>query len=212
MKTRHSLTKRLTAGFIGLGAVFALAACGTPEDTATDTAPGDPTATEPDMPAEDPTATESDMPAEDSSAATSGNTVVDVAASDDSFSTLVQAVEAAGLAEPLATGGPFTIFAPTNEAFEALPDGTLETLLQPENQDLLAQVLTYHVVPQEVMAADVTTGEVPTVAGPSISVVVDEASGEVMVNEAMVTQTDIQADNGVIHAIDQVILPPGLEL
>lgn len=201
MKTRHSLTKRLTAGFIGVGAVFALAACGTPDDTATDTtAPGDPVATEPDMPAEDP------------SAAPSGNSVVDVAASDASFSTLVQAIEAAGLAEPLASGGPYTIFAPTNEAFEALPDGTLETLLQPENQDLLAQVLAYHVVPQEVMAADVATGEVPTVAGPSISVVVDEASGEVMVNEAMVIQTDIQADNGVIHAIDQVILPPGLEL
>jgi uncharacterized surface protein with fasciclin (FAS1) repeats len=211
MKTRHPLSKRLMAGFLGIGATFALAACGQPDGIGTEPTPEDPAATQPGE-TDDPTAAQPDMPAEDPMAAEGGDSIVDVAASDDSFSILVEAMQATGLDQPLATDGPFTVFAPTNEAFEALPDGTLETLLQPENQEILAQILSYHVVPQEVAAADVTTGEVPTAAGQTLSVMVDEATGEVMVNEATVIQTDIQADNGVIHAIDQVILPPGLEI
>lgn len=212
MKTRHPLSKRLMAGFVGVGAVFALAACGQPDGIGSEPMPEDPAATQPDDTAEEPTATQPDMPAEDPMAAEDGNSIVDVAASDDSFSILVEAVQATGLDQPLANDGPFTVFAPTNEAFEALPEETLEALLQPENQEILAQILAYHVVPQEMTSADVTTGEVPTAEGQPLYVMVNDDTSEVMVNDATVIQTDIQADNGVIHAIDQVILPPGLEI
>ena len=195
------VSKRLMLGVVSLGTVTALAACGQPTDTAmSDPATQDPAATQPDTMGEDPMAAGMD------------ESVVDVAANDDSFSTLSTAIEAAGLTQTLAEGGPYTVFAPTNEAFEALPEGTLEQLLQPENQELLAQILAYHVVPEEVMSADAETGEVQTVAGQPVSITVDETTGTVMVNNAMVIQPDVEASNGVIHAVDQVILPPGLQI
>lgn len=204
---RFLLPKRLTIGLLGVGAATLMAACGSAADTAADpTMPGG------DTPAAG--APESDYSAtpEAGDAATTGDTVVDVAASADDFSILVEAIEAADLTEALSSSGPITVFAPTNEAFEALPEGTLDELLLPENQDLLRQVLTYHVIQQEVPASDVTTGEVPTAAGAPIALMVDESTGEVTVNNARVTETDIQASNGIIHAVDQVILPPGLSL
>jgi uncharacterized surface protein with fasciclin (FAS1) repeats len=192
-----SLPKRLAIALVGLGLATTLGACQS-TDTATE-----PTTEEP--VAEEPTAAEEESTME-------AGTIVDVAAGNESFSTLVQAVQAAGLVETLSAEGPYTVFAPTNEAFEALPEGTLEQLLQPENQETLTQILTYHVLPLAVPAADVTTGEVETVAGAPLSITVDDASGSVMVNEAMVIQTDVEASNGVIHAIDQVLLPPDLQL
>lgn len=200
MSSFHLLSKRLTIGFVGLGAVVALTACGSQTDTAT--TPAD----------EEATTTESETTADGSMSEEMGDTVVDVASGDESFSTLVQAIEAAGLTETLAAEGPYTVFAPTNEAFEALPEGTLDQLLMPENQDLLTQVLTYHVVPAEVASADITAGPVETVAGSEVTLAVDEATGGVMVNEAMVVTPDVQASNGVIHAIDQVLLPPDVSL
>lgn len=191
-------SKRLAVTLVGLGAVATLGACQTQE---TDTAI-EPTE-EPVV--EEPTAVEEEPTMQ-------AGTIVDVAAGDESFSTLVQAVEAAGLAETLSGEGPYTVFAPTNEAFEALPEGTLEQLLQPENQETLTQILTYHVLPQAVPAAEVTAGEFETVAGAPLSITVDDASGNVMVNGAMVIQTDVEASNGVIHAIDQVLLPPDVQL
>ena len=134
------------------------------------------------------------------------NTIVGVASGNKSFSTLVTAVKAAGLVETLSGRGPFTVFAPTNEAFKALPKGTLDTLLKPENRAKLVRVLTYHVVPGKVMAKDVRTGNVRTVQGSNIAV--KATGGKVMVNNANVTMTDIAASNGVIHVIDRVILPP----
>lgn len=198
--------KRLTIGLLSVGAAALMAACGTSTDTA-----ADPTMPEGDTPAATGTP-EGDYSAESQAGAAAGDTVVDVAASADNFSTLVQAIEAAELTEALSGSGPITVFAPTNEAFEALPEGTLDELLLPENQDLLRQVLTYHVIQQEVPAADVATGEVPTAAGAPIALMVDESTGEVMVNNARVIETDIQASNGIIHAVDQVILPPDLAL
>lgn len=199
--TKRPVTKRWMVGALSVGAAALLAACGG-TDTA-DTAPE-----------QDPMATEA--PAGDYSAETGaqagGDTVVDVAAGEEDFSILVEAVEAAGLSETLASSGPITLFAPTNEAFEALPEGTLEELLLPENQDLLRQVLTYHVVQDEVAAADITPGDVPTAAGTTLALQVDEATGGVMVNEAMVVTPDIAASNGIIHAVDQVLLPPDLAL
>jgi len=136
------------------------------------------------------------------------NTIVDVASGNKSFTTLVTAVKAAGLVETLSSKGPFTVFAPTDAAFKALPKGTLEMLLKPENKAKLVKVLTYHVVAGKVLAKDVKTGTVKTVEGATFAVKVD--GGKVMVNGATVTSTDIPASNGVIHVIDQVLLPPNL--
>jgi transforming growth factor-beta-induced protein len=134
--------------------------------------------------------------------------IVAVASSTEGFSTLVAAVEAAGLVETLQGPGPFTVFAPTDDAFAALPAGVLDALLLPENQAVLTQILTYHVLAGEVLAADVTAGEVETVQGDPITITTD---GGVMVNDANVVATDVMASNGVIHVIDAVLLPPGVD-
>lgn len=136
---------------------------------------------------------------------TSDKTVVEIAAGNDDFSTLVAAVKAAGLAETLSGDGPFTVFAPTNEAFAKLPEGTVEELLKPENKEKLAAVLTYHVVAAKVMAADVKAGKVATVNGAEATVTVED--GAVMIDGAKVVKTDIVGKNGVIHVIDTVIMP-----
>ena len=132
--------------------------------------------------------------------------IVDIAASNDDFSTLVAAVSAAGLVETLKGEGPFTVFAPTNDAFAALPEGTLDSLLLPENKDQLVAVLTYHVVPGRVMAADVAGKKqyVETVQGSKMTV---RAFNDVHVDEAKVVAPNVVASNGVIHVIDSVILP-----
>lgn len=136
------------------------------------------------------------------------NTIVDVAVSNPNFSTLVAAVKAAGLVEVLSGKGPFTVFAPTNEAFAALPAGTVESLLKPENRDKLRKILTYHVVSGEVLSTSLKSGKVKTVEGSPVTVTV--ADGKVMVNNATVVGADVKASNGVIHVINQVILPPNL--
>ena len=131
--------------------------------------------------------------------------IVDVAASNKSFSTLVAAVKAAGLVETLKGEGPYTVFAPTDEAFAKLPKGTLESLLKPENKQKLVAILTYHVVPGKVMAKDVKSGKVKTASGSSFKMKVSKKG--VWVDNAKVVATDVKADNGVIHVIDTVILP-----
>jgi len=135
-------------------------------------------------------------------------TIVEIAASNSSFSTLVTAVKAAGLAETLSGKGPFTVFAPTNQAFAALPKGTLEKLLKPENRNLLRKVLTYHVVSGDLMAKNLRSGRVATVEGSPVAVQVRH--GGVRVNNANVVKADVDAKNGVIHVIDRVLLPPNL--
>jgi uncharacterized surface protein with fasciclin (FAS1) repeats len=135
-------------------------------------------------------------------------TIVEVAASNPSFTTLVTAVKAAGLAETLSGKGPFTVFAPTNEAFAALPKGTLEKLLKPENRDALKKVLTYHVVSGDLMAKDLKSGKVPTVEGSTVAVKIEGKT--VSVNDASVVKADVDASNGVIHVIDKVLIPAGL--
>jgi uncharacterized surface protein with fasciclin (FAS1) repeats len=138
-------------------------------------------------------------------------TIVDVASGNPDFSTLVTAVTAADLAETLSGEGPYTVFAPTNAAFEALPSGTLDELTMPENKDTLTAILTYHVVAGEVLSGDLTDGqEVETVQGETLTVGVTDdgvtltdASG----NTVNVVTADVEASNGVIHAIDGVLLP-----
>lgn len=168
--------------------LLALSACGADGSTADTT-----------VPASDSTT----MPAEP-------GTIVEVAQGNADFSTLVAAVTAAGLAEALSGEGPFTVFAPTNAAFEALPEGLLEKLLLPENKEVLTKILTYHVVAAKVMAADVAAGDVTTLEGSTFAVTTD---GGVKINgNSNVTATDVPASNGVIHVIDAVIVPPSVDV
>lgn len=145
---------------------------------------------------------------EDSSDASAEGTIVEVASANDSFKTLVAAIKAAELAETLSGEGPFTVFAPTEEAFAALPPGTVDTLLKPENKETLIKILTYHVVPAKAVSTDLESGDVTTVAGDPVKVTVE--SGAVTVNNANVVQADVMGSNGVIHVIDKVLLPPDL--
>jgi uncharacterized surface protein with fasciclin (FAS1) repeats len=177
-------------GALSIAAVLTIAACGSDsEDTSS--------------PAEDTAAETTEAPA--------AETIVDIAAGNPDFETLVAAVTAAELGETLSGEGPFTVFAPTNEAFEALPEGTLDTLLEPANKDQLAGILTYHVVAGAVMAADLSDGqEVETVQGGILTVGID-GDAVTLTDEngatVNVTATDIEASNGVIHVIDGVVTP-----
>lgn len=132
--------------------------------------------------------------------------IVDTAVAAGSFETLVAAVQAAGLEETLRGEGPFTVFAPTDEAFAALPEGTVESLLEEENRDQLVSILTYHVIPGAVMSSDIAgeTLSVDTVEGSALAI---DATDGVRVGEAMVVTADIEASNGVIHVIDTVLIP-----
>ena len=132
--------------------------------------------------------------------------IVDTAVAAGNFTTLATALTAAGLVETLKGDGPFTVFAPTDAAFAALPAGTVEDLLKPENKDKLVAILTYHVVAGKVMAADLTEGMMAkTVNGADATITLD---GGAKVNGAAISTADIEASNGVIHVIDAVILPP----
>jgi uncharacterized surface protein with fasciclin (FAS1) repeats len=193
---------------IALAGTLALvgAACGDDDDSA-DEAP----ATTEAGAGEDTTSGMSDAGEGEASASEQPDTVVDLAASDENFSTLVTAVDAAGLTGTLSGDGPFTVFAPVNDAFAALPAGTVDTLLAPENQAQLAAVLTYHVVPSKVLSSDLSDGAtVTTVQGQPLTVGVQgdavtltDASG----NTASVVQADVEAGNGVVHVIDHVLMP-----
>ena len=184
---------------LAVAGVLALAACGDDDDDTSEATPSDTTAAP---------AAETTMASEGTDAAAEPGDIVAVASSTDGFSTLVAAIEAAGLVETLQGPGPFTVFAPPDEAFAALPEGVLDALLLPENKDTLVKILTYHVLPADVMAADVTAGEVATVEGQPVTITTDSA---VMVNDATVTMTDVAASNGVIHVIDAVLIPPDVD-
>ncbi len=186
--------KRFTTALsLMLVALFVLAACA-PAATPEPTAIPEPTT------APEPTAEPTPAPMD----------IVDTAIADGRFTTLVAAVQAAELVETLKGEGPFTVFAPTDEAFAALPEGTLDSLLLPENKQALTDILLYHVVAGKVMAADVTgLTSATTVLGEDVTVKVD--MGNVYINEAKVILTDIETSNGVIHVIDAVILPPAEE-
>jgi uncharacterized surface protein with fasciclin (FAS1) repeats len=135
--------------------------------------------------------------------------IVDTASSAGSFSTLVTALQAADLVDTLKGDGPFTVFAPTDEAFAKLPEGTLTDLLKPENKAKLQAILTYHVVPGKIMAVDVVkVDSAKTVNGQSLKVSAN--NGTVMIDEATVTKADVGSSNGVIHVIDTVVLPQNM--
>ena len=189
------ITNRTRTAAAAIAAALVLSACSTDAEETVVDEPAPAAPAEPEAAAEDE--------------ADELGTIVDVAIAADGFETLVAAVVAAGLAETLSGEGPFTVFAPTDEAFAALPEGLLEKLLLEENRDLLVQILTYHVVSGTVLAADVTDGDVATVEGSNIAL---STTGGVTVNGANVVLADVLASNGVIHAIDAVILPPGVDV
>ncbi len=136
----------------------------------------------------------------------SAGDIVDTAVSAGNFNTLVTAVKAAGLVDTLKGDGPFTVFAPTDEAFSALPEGTIENLLKPENRDQLVSILTYHVLPGKVMSSDVNARQFTTATVQGSEVFINGMSG-VSVDNAKVIKANIETENGVIHVIDTVILP-----
>lgn len=187
------MRKTLAVAGAAVATSLLLAACGSSTSSSESTAASS-----------SPAASESAMASEEAVA----QDIVTIASTTDRFATLTAAVTAAGLVETLQGPGPFTVFAPTDEAFAALPAGVLDKLLLPENKDTLVKILTYHVVPGAVMAADVTDGDVATVQGQTVAL--STADG-VAVNGATVVQADAVASNGVIHAIDAVILPPDVD-
>jgi uncharacterized surface protein with fasciclin (FAS1) repeats len=134
--------------------------------------------------------------------------LVELADGDDRFDTLTSAIQAAGLADTLANGGPFTVFAPTDAAFDELPDDVLNMLLEPENRDLLTEILQYHVVPGRVPASDLETGPLDTLNG-GLAVRVDP--DKVVINNGSVVQPDIPAENGIVHAVNRVMIPPDVQ-
>jgi uncharacterized surface protein with fasciclin (FAS1) repeats len=131
--------------------------------------------------------------------------IVEIASENGDFSTLVAGVVAAGLADTLSGPGPFTVFAPTNEAFAKLPAGTLEELLKPENKEKLAAILTYHVVAGKVMSTDLSNGQkAATVNGQEVTITIGDG---VQVDAATIAAADLEASNGVIHVVDSVLMP-----
>jgi uncharacterized surface protein with fasciclin (FAS1) repeats len=198
IKRTSGIFKFLLVGLLSIGSLVALSACG--DETGTEDVTQEPVTETPETIEEAPEATPEEM--------AGGEPIPELAATNDSLQTLSQAVEAAGLEETLSGEGPYTVFAPTDDAFAALPEGTLDELLQPENQDRLAEILSYHVVSGEVTASELESGEVETLAGEPLTVQVEEGADGITVNGAEVTQPNIEASNGVVHLIDQVVMPP----
>lgn len=218
MKVNIGILKKALLSAMALTSVVALSACGQPttDNTTTPSAAETPNAnTSPvaDIPSPttsptsvSPTTSTSPSP---SGAATSNQNLGELAqaaSTQGSFTILMKAVQAAGLTSNLTSQGPYTVFAPTDEAFKALPTGTVDNLLKPENKTKLVELLSYHVIPGRITSSQLKSGNVKTVAGSNVAVSVS-ASG-VTVNKAKVVQADIPASNGVVHVVDKVILPP----
>lgn len=193
--------KIVLLGVLG-SAIALLPACGVPS---TDPSVLETGVTEPAYEAE------SAPPATDVGSATERVTIAEIAAAAEPFSTFKLALDRADLTTTLGTEGPFTVFVPTDEAFAQLPEGTLQSLLQPENRDVLTQLLTYHVVPRRLSEADLAKpGKLSTAAGMSLELQRGQAD-EIRINDATLAAPAIAASNGVIYPIDEVLLPPGLQ-
>ncbi|MEH1811238.1 fasciclin domain-containing protein [Nostoc sp.] len=196
MKASKGIVGKALFNIIGIGSLVALSACAQPvAETPTATVPS--TTVPPVTPT--PTATIATQNLAE---------LAKSAASQGQFKTLIQAVQAAGLTEQLAAPGPYTVFAPTDAAFSALPKATLDQLLQPANKQQLVKLLSYHVISGGITSQQLTSGEVKTVEGSPLKITVDRASNSVTVNNAKVTQPDIPASNGIVHVVDHVLVPP----
>jgi uncharacterized surface protein with fasciclin (FAS1) repeats len=196
--------KRTSTRLVAVGAIaglLALSACGSDSNDES-------SSTEAPAATEAPATTEAMAETTDAMTDEPG-TIVDVAVAAGSFDTLVAAVTAADLVDALSADGPLTVLAPTDDAFAALPAGLVDCLLLPENKEALTSILTYHVIEGAVMSGDLTDGDVPTLQGENVTV---DLTDGVMFNNATVIQADVEASNGVIHAIDAVIVPPSIDV
>jgi uncharacterized surface protein with fasciclin (FAS1) repeats len=197
--------KTASIAAVALAAALSLAACSSSSDTAATPAASSASASAA-APAETPAPVETVAPSEEPM---TGETIFDMASTADGFATLTAAITAAGLAEDLQGAGPVTVFAPTDDAFAALPAGVLDALLLPENQELLIKILTYHVIQGNVLSTDIVDGDVPTAEGQNVTLKTGEF---VTVNGSKVIAADVVASNGVIHGIDAVLLPPDVDV
>lgn len=202
MALNRQVVKTLSIGLLGVGAAAITVACAPTTDTAS-TAPEENVSDSLEESPSDP----SEM---DLAAGSEPATVVALLNEQGDFNTLTQALTEAELTEALSQGGPYTIFAPTDAAFAALPEGTLEKLLLPENRQLLQEVLAYHVTTGALTSDQLASGEVTTLQGEPVEITT--ATDGVTVGNAQVTEPDLEAVNGVVHGIDTVLLPPNLQL
>lgn len=194
---------RTIAATSALAVAVLLGGCGSDDDT-TETSNGEAAPTDDTMATEEAEAT-------DEVASAAGTTIVDVATTDTRFTILVRAVDAAGLVDTLSDEGPYTVFAPTDTAFDALPEGVLDALLLPANQDVLTDVLTFHVIDGAVLSDEISEGEVIALNGETLELSTSTLE-DVMVEATTVVDADIEASNGVIHVIDEVLLPPDVDV
>ncbi|MBD2559897.1 MULTISPECIES: fasciclin domain-containing protein [Nostoc] len=202
MKASKGIVRKVLFNIIGIGSLVVLSACAQP---VTET----PTATVPPVAQTPITTVPPVTPTPNSTTATQNLAeLAKSAASQGQFKTLIQAVQAAGLTEQLVAPGPYTVFAPTDAAFSALSKATLDQLLQPANKQQLIRLLAYHVIPGGITSQQLTSGQVKTVEGNPVKITVDRASNSITVNNAKVAQPDIPASNGIVHVVDQVLLPP----
>ncbi|MFZ4486016.1 MAG: fasciclin domain-containing protein [Candidatus Nanopelagicales bacterium] len=193
--------KTVSIAVVALAAALSLGACSSSSNETAATPAASASA-----PASAPAPVETVTPSQE---AMTGGTLIDVASSTEGFATLTAALTAAGLAEGFKGEGPVTVFAPTDEAFAALPAGVLDALLLPENQELLIKILAYHLIEGNVLAADIVDGDVPTAEGQNVTLKTGEF---VTVNGSKVIAADVVASNGVIHGIDAVLLPPDVDI
>ncbi len=213
MNVSIGILRKTLLSAVALSGVVALSACGQPttDNTTTPSSAQTPnTNTSPVADVPSPTITTvSPSPTTTTTASQDLGQLASSASNQGSFTILTKAVQAAGLTSNLSAQGPYTVFAPTDEAFKALPPGTVDNLLKPENKTKLVQLLSYHVVPGRITSSQLKSGNVKTVAGTNVAVLV--GSSGVTVNKAKVTQADIPASNGVVHVVDAVILPPNFK-
>lgn len=194
----HILKRTVTMLMVLATAALFVVACGD-DDESTSTKDDKPAATETDAAMEDD--------ASDDATAESDKTIVDLAVENPDLSTLAELVTAAGLIDTLSGEGPFTVFAPTNDAFAKLPAATIADLKKPANKDKLAAILTYHVVPSAVMSTDLTDGQKVTMVSEQDATI--KLDGDTaMINDATIVAADVKASNGVVHVIDTVLMPP----
>ncbi|MBH8564397.1 fasciclin domain-containing protein [Nostoc sp. CENA67] len=210
MKASKGVVEKALFKMIAIAGLVALSACAEPRrETTTTNLP--PVTQPPTIPTVTPPLTTT-SPVTPSPVGTTANRnlaqLAESAASQGQFKTLTRAVQAAGLNNQLTTPGPYTVFAPTDAAFAALPKSTLDNLLKPENKQKLVRLLAYHVIPGQVTSSQLTSGQVKTIEGTPVTVKVDSTGKTITVNGAKVTQADIPASNGIVHIVDKVILPP----
>jgi uncharacterized surface protein with fasciclin (FAS1) repeats len=200
MKFSQKLIGKLLFNIISVGSLVTLSACAEPATETRNPVTETPPVTAP--------------PVADTRVETTADLnlaqLTEAAAREGQFQTLTRAVEAAGLKDQLTTPGPYTVFAPTDAAFDALPRETLDNLLKPENKDQLTKLIAYHVIPGQFTSNQLTSGEVKTVEGSPVTVNIDDVTRTITVDNATVIQADIPASNGIVHVIDRVILPPDI--